>query len=71
MTQGFSQIYRVNYQKTFTLTVHRESLQIFLATVTLYNIKLHQMNVKVTYLTEELKSKKERIYIHISKGVIV
>jgi len=69
--QNFSQIYRVNYQKMFTFTVYKKSLRMFLVLVSSYNLKLHQMNVKVTYLLRNLKSKKKSIYMHISKNVIV
>ena len=71
MTQGFLQIYEVNYQKTFTLTVHKESLRMFLILMTLYNLKLHQMNVKAVYLSEELDCKGENIYICVSRNVTV
>ena len=61
----------MNYQKTFALTVHRESLRVFLALVTMYNLKLHQMNVKAAYLSGELNCKRKNIYIHILKSVTV
>jgi len=43
----------------------------FLVLMTSYNLKLHQMNVKVTYLLRNLKSEKKSIYMCISKSVIV
>jgi len=55
----------------FTFTVYKESLRMFLVLMTLYNLKLHQMNVKAAYLLRNLKSKKENIYICISKSVTV
>ena len=54
IAQGFSQVYRVNFMKIVTLTFRRESLRMFSIIVTLYNLKLHQINVKATYLTENL-----------------
>jgi len=69
VTQNFSQIYKINYQKRFTSIIHKESLRMFLVLMTLYNLKLHQMNVKVTYLLRNLKSKKKSIYMCISKNV--
>ena len=71
IAQGFSQFYKVDYQETFTPTVCRESLRMFLAIVALYNMKLHQMNVKAVYLSSELKCKGENIYMCISEGVTV
>ena len=55
----------------FAFTVHKESLRMFLVLMTLYDLKLHQINVKVTYLSENLKSEKKSIYMHISKSVTV
>ena len=43
----------------------------FLVLMTLYNLKLHQMNIKAVYLSEELDCKEENIYICVSKGVTV
>ena len=71
VAQGFSQVYRVDYQETFTLTVHRESLRMFLALMALYNLKLHQMDVKAAYLSGELDCERENIYMCVSKSVTV
>jgi len=71
VTQNFLQIYRVNYQKMFAFIIYRKSLRMFLILMTLYNLKLHQINVKVTYLLRNLKSEKKNIYMYISKNVTV
>ena len=61
----------MNYQETFTSTVYRESLRMFLALMTLYNLKLHQIDIKAAYLSEELDYKRENIYICVLKSVTV
>ena len=71
VAQGFSQIYRVDYQEMFAPTVCRESLRMFLAMVALYNMELHQMNVKAAYLSGELECEGENIYMRIPEGVTV
>ena len=43
----------------------------FLALITLYNLKLHQINIKAAYLLEELDCKKKNIYMCVLKGVTV
>ena len=43
----------------------------FLTLITLYNLKLHQMNVKAAYLLEELDCKRENIYMCVLKSVTV
>ena len=54
IAQGILQVYEVDLMKTIAPIVRRESLRMFLTIVTLYNLKLHQMNVKAAYLTEDL-----------------
>ena len=71
VAQGFSQVYGVDYQKTFAPTVHRESLRMFLALMASYNLELHQMDVKAAYLSGELDHKGENIYMCVPKGVTV
>jgi len=55
----------------FTSIIHKKSLRMFLVLMTSYDLKLHQMNVKVTYLLRNLKSQKKNIYMYISKSVTV
>ncbi len=43
----------------------------FLTLMALYNLELHQMDVKAAYLSEDLKSERESIYMRISKSVTV
>ena len=43
----------------------------FLTMVALYNMELHQMNVKAAYLSGELKCEGENIYMHIPEGVTI
>ena len=69
IVQGFLQVYEVDLMKTFALTVRRESLRMFLIIVTLYNLKLHQMDVKAAYLTEDLWEENEDIYMWILKDI--
>jgi len=45
----------------FTFIVYKKLLRMFLILITLYDLKLHQMNVKVTYLLRNLKNKKKNI----------
>ena len=61
----------MNYQETFTPTVCRKLLRIVLALMASYNLKLHQINVKAAYLSEELDCERENIYMCVSKGVTV
>ena len=61
----------MDYQKTFTLTVCRELLRMFLTLVALYNLKLHQIDVKAVYLSGELDCERKNIYMCVLKGVTV
>ena len=39
--------------------------------MTLYNLKLHQIDIKAAYLSEELDCKRENIYMCVLKSVTV
>jgi len=43
----------------------------FLTLMILYDLKLHQINVKAAYLLSDLKSEKESIYMYNLKSVTV
>ena len=43
----------------------------FLTLMTLYDLKLHQIDIKAAYLSGELNCERENIYIHVLKGVTV
>ena len=55
----------------FTSIIHKKLLKMFLVLMILYNLKLHQINVKAAYLLRNLKSERENIYIYILKNVTV
>ena len=63
VVQGFLQVYRINFTETFALTFRRELLRIFLIIITLYNLKLHQINIKAVYLTRDLQEENKEIYV--------
>ena len=54
IAQGFLQVYEFDFIKMFALMVRRELLRMFLIIMTLNNLKLHQIDVKAAYLTEDL-----------------
>ena len=71
MTQDFSQVHEIDYQKTFVSTMRRESLRVFLVLVAMYDLELHQMNVKTIYLRDDLKDERKKIYIRILSKIDV
>ena len=54
MTQGFAQVYRINYVKTFTQTIRYTSLIIVVIIAAMMNIILIQIDVIGTYLRSAL-----------------
>ena len=71
IAQEFSQQEGIDYEKTFTPTVQKESLRIYLTIVAALNLKLHQMNVVAAYLISDLEVEGQEIYMRISEGVDV
>ena len=69
VAQGFSQQEDIDYEKTFTSTVQKKSLRLYLTIVTAINLELHQMDVVAAYLVSNLEAEGQKIYIRISEGV--
>ena len=55
VAQSFSQVYRINYTKTFVPAIKQQSLKIFLAITTMLGMILLQMNVIGAYLESLLR----------------
>ena len=54
IAKGFSQIYQVNYDETFTPVVKWDSICILLMLTAQYDLKVHQMDVKTVFLNGDL-----------------
>ena len=57
----------VNYDETFTLVAHMESIRILLALACHLKFKLYQMDIKIAFLNRFLK---EDVYVALPKGFI-
>ena len=68
VAQEFSQQEGIDYEKTFTSIIQKESLRIYLTIVTALNLELHQMDVVAAYLISNLEVKGREIYMRISEG---
>jgi len=55
VVRDFSQIYNVNYENMFALTVKFNTLQIFLVLITFKNLKCHQINITNIFTKSFLK----------------
>ena len=55
VAKGYSQLEGVDYDETYAPVARMESIIIFLAYASHKNIKVHQMDVKSTFLNGELK----------------
>ena len=67
VAQGYSQMERVDYNETFALVTRMESIRILLALACHLKFKLHQMDVKNSFLNGILK---EDVYVAQPKGFI-
>ena len=65
VTQGFTQIEGIDYNKTFAPVAKLSSLQAILAIAVEYNLEVHQMDVKSAYLNDELE---EEIFMEPPPG---
>ena len=71
VAQGFFQVYGIDYIETFSPTIRRESLKIFLAITAMLGMILIQMDVVDKYLESALSQNKQPIYMKIPQGCIV
>jgi hypothetical protein len=68
MAKGFTKRERIDYNEIFFLVSCKDSFRIIMALVAHYNLELHQMDVKTTFLNGDLE---ENIYMAQPKGFIV
>jgi hypothetical protein len=65
VAQGFSQLYGIDYQETFSPVVRYASIRILIALATQYDYEIHQMDVTTAYLNGELE---EEIFMKQPEG---
>ena len=68
IARGFSQIYDIDYDETFALTVRINTLRAMLTLITIKNLETKQVDVNNVFIESTLK---HLIYMNISLGVIV
>ena len=67
MAKGYTQKEGVDYKETFSLVVRFASVRLILAIVANLNLELYQMDIKTTFLNEELD---EEIYMDQPIGFV-
>ena len=60
VAKGFSQVERINFDELFSSVVCYETVYLFLAVAVLEDWDIHSINIKTTYLYDDLD---EDIYI--------
>jgi hypothetical protein len=65
VARGFTQEYGVDYEETFAPTVRMDTLRLFLATVAMEDLELHQVDVNNAFTESDLK---ETIYMSPPSG---
>jgi hypothetical protein len=68
VAKGFTQREGIDYTETFSPVSCRGSLRIIMALVAHYDLELHQMDVKTTFLNGDLL---ENVYMAQPKGFAV
>ena len=68
MAKGFTQSEGIDYNETFSPVSCKNSFIIIMALVAHYDLELHQMDVKTTFLNGDLE---ENIYMAQPKGFVM
>lgn len=65
MAKGFTQIERIDYNKTYSPVSKEDSFRIIMALVAHFNLELDQIDFKTTFLNED---QEEMVYIEQPDG---
>ena len=68
MARGFSQVEGIDYEKTFVLVSRYTSICTIISLVASMCWRLHQMDVKTTFLNGEIE---EEVYIEQLEGFVI
>ena len=68
VAKGFTQVFRIDYENTFSPVIRFKSLWLLLSLAVLHNWQLEALDVKTAFLFKELE---EEIYIDQPEGFIV
>lgn len=69
VAQGFSQIHGVDFSETFSPTVRREMLRIFLAISSLFGLIIDQVDIVGAYLENLLGDNELPIFMRLPLGM--
>ncbi|GJZ33453.1 retrovirus-related pol polyprotein from transposon TNT 1-94 [Tanacetum coccineum] len=67
VAQGFRQEDGIDIEESFASVARIEAIRIFVANATYKNMKIYQMDVKTTFLNDELK---EEVYVSQPEGFV-
>ena len=67
MAKGYSQREGIDFKETFSLVSIKDSLRIIMAIMTHFDLKLHHMDVRTTFLNGELV---EDVYMSLNQPVL-
>ena len=68
MAKGFTQREGIDYNKIFSPVSCKDSFRIIMTLVAHYDLELHQMDIKTTFLNGDLE---ENVYMAQPKGFVV
>ena len=68
MAKGFTQREEIYYNEIFSLVSCKDSFRITMALVAYYDLELHQIDVKMTFLNGDLD---ENVYMAQPKGFVI
>nr|GEY25281.1 hypothetical protein [Tanacetum cinerariifolium] len=67
VVKGFTQMYRFDYEETFSLVANIKAIRILIAIAAYYDYEIWQMNVKIIFLNGQLSEENKRFDDEIKK----
>jgi hypothetical protein len=68
VAKGFTQREGINYTKTFYPISKKDSFRIIMTLITYYDLELHQIDIKTTFLNSDLQ---ESVYMAQPEGFVI
>ena len=69
VAKGYTHSYRIDYRETFSPVVKFQTLRLLLVLAVSNDCEIHQMDIKTTFLGQDLSGDEQSIYMELPPGI--